>query len=755
MIPSDILRLAHASLDASAVAGIDSAFLLLQDTPLLHKKLSIPQATPIVDGIDGINAYIGPTRYTAIGLDSMDPVALEVLNKARSGVDCSMASEDPSALDIFADAAQMGSAEALLIWANMKAFGYESPTRKCAFTLKKQVVTHKENLFTDQMQAIVGFVAALAMGEAAALVPFTTLLQFGVGLPRNMSISSLLDSVPLHESLRSDLLADGSILSQLLKLTNLAQHSCSKSSLTILCPITPYLHTSNQTPHTASVQTDEVTGLITGLLLLASIFNDDEARAILSYQFEQGVGVSLDIETAAFYSLSAAKQASLDFHSVGGEPIMEADRLNDDTEKAVFVGNQGTEDVLIQHQLVRAKEGHIPSLLAMADLYYYGAHGVPRDQNQARQFFHDAGSLGSVEGLCGAAGMALKGEGGDKNLTEAIQLYETAAAQGSIRALNGLGYLYFFGQEIPKNETKAYEYFLQAALSQKDGDSLFNAGFCLLHGRGVDKSIPFAKELFSIAANKFGHFDSVFTLGTLLYEGDSSGRSVTSAMRYIKAATSIGAYHGWIRRGLDNYMNGVYDKALLCYLRASALGYEVAQGNAAFIIKRKLSRESPSISISTAIYDAITKSAASTSPAIHPWDSTLLARLQTRLFLASAEHGNKDSMVFVGHAYHEGIGVEGNLAEALWWYTRASSKGQPLGSFYVGIIHHFGLKTKQNIPHAIRYYEYALSRGELQPVFRTITKTLLYLAKSRMGNTILPYVSRSFEQIIQYCLSFT
>ena len=99
-------------------------------------------------------------------------------------------------------------------------------------------------------------------------------------------------------------------------------------------------------------------------------------------------------------------------------------------------------------------------MTATGDLYYYGARGLPRDQTQALSYFQQAAALGSVEGLCGAANMYLKGEGtnppGFKNATHAIELYEEALAgsTGSIRALNGLGYIYFYGlgDEVEKNE---------------------------------------------------------------------------------------------------------------------------------------------------------------------------------------------------------------------------------------------------------------------------------------------------------------
>ena len=47
-------------------------------------------------------------------------------------------------------------------------------------------------------------------------------------------------------------------------------------------------------------------------------------------------------------------------------------------------------DERIQFQMLRAEEGHLPSLLAMGDLYYYGGRGLARNQVEARQYFAQA-----------------------------------------------------------------------------------------------------------------------------------------------------------------------------------------------------------------------------------------------------------------------------------------------------------------------------------------------------------------------------
>ena len=63
------------------------------------------------------------------------------------------------------------------------------------------------------------------------------------------------------------------------------------------------------------------------------------------------------------------------------------------------VTDSGDDDELIQLQRLQAEDGHVPSMIAMADLLYFGAHGVRR--NQAEAFHWCAPLLLSV--LCGFA----------------------------------------------------------------------------------------------------------------------------------------------------------------------------------------------------------------------------------------------------------------------------------------------------------------------------------------------------------------
>ena len=428
----------HSSIPLALTSAIDEG-LRIVSLSKLPQKIPFLQSECASSMNEGLCLGNSDGAYTS---DEIDPLFQQSYHQMKlAWFNCSTEKNSHylHRLEVYHDFSMQGLPEALFAWASLKAFGFESPSSSCPFSTTK---TNSQDIFADQREALISFIAALYTGEPRALLPIALILSSGLGsMYGNMSLDEMMVGVPLPEHLH----VDRSFI-DMIKLIM----STSRSSITSINSHSHFSHSSQIT------EANKNSSLVNGLLLLAGLFNMDEARAILSHQFEYGIGFEQDIETSLFYMHSGAKAAAIEFHSKGGEPIAERDRIDDLTERAVFKGNLGDEDELIQHQMVKAKEGDVPSILAMGDLYYYGARGMPRDQTLARQYFSDAASRGSLEGICGLAGMFLKGEGGETNLTRAIELYESAATQGSIRALNGLGYLYFFGNDIEKNEVDHY-----------------------------------------------------------------------------------------------------------------------------------------------------------------------------------------------------------------------------------------------------------------------------------------------------------
>ena len=61
----------------------------------------------------------------------------------------------------------------------------------------------------------------------------------------------------------------------------------------------------------------------------------------MNYRYHQGLGVIKDTETACYYGALAAAVSSTEFSRVGGQPILESDRITDSTEKQIEIGNKG------------------------------------------------------------------------------------------------------------------------------------------------------------------------------------------------------------------------------------------------------------------------------------------------------------------------------------------------------------------------------------------------------------------------------
>lgn len=58
---------------------------------------------------------------------------------------------------------------------------------------------------------------------------------------------------------------------------------------------------------------------------------------------------------------------------------------------------------MIVTQIHQAENGNIASQVALGDLYYWGARGMPRDQVQALRYFETAARAGDNTARCAAA----------------------------------------------------------------------------------------------------------------------------------------------------------------------------------------------------------------------------------------------------------------------------------------------------------------------------------------------------------------
>ena len=314
-----------------------------------------------------------------------------------------------------------------------------------------------------------------------------------------------------------------------------------------------------------------------------------------------------------------------------------------------------------------------------------------------------------------------------------------------------LGYIYFHGTGgVKVNKSKAFECFLNATLKDEDADSWYNAGFCLQNGYGVDVDLERAASFYKKAITKYGHFGSAFLLGIMHYRGHGVQRSVSDALYYLNSINALGPWAGWVRRGLDAYLEKNLKHATLCYLHAGELGgFEVAHSNAAFLLRRSTRVPRPSFVESlmiaadeifvnrlgfvgvfnsstterntSALMDSQSSNTIAFAPNLYHRSGNLSAALYhpsalLRQALLAAKYGNTDAMRSIGDIFYNGMYLpfdnKPGSNRSMMWYSRASARGSAMSSFTLGYMHQFGIGTAaKDTSRAEKYYSDALQRS--------------------------------------------
>ena len=622
-------------------------------------------------------------------------------------------------LNLYQEASRHGNMEALYLWAMMISHGTESTSLHCGVNS----TTYVSKDTNDLDQAAYAFLYSAFHGCPRALLPLSMMIFNGIGMkfllnPESLDTQSTSIPFPAHlNDMKSEFVLR---ISKLIKESVASCLNNKKLYLGYDFSLGDSMFCQKRYITRNKNENDDITSLGLGMLFIATLQDVPESFLALSNKYQYGVNVKKDIETAARYGRISATIASIDYNQIGGQPLHQNDVLNDNTEIVIEKGNKGTDDEILQYQMIRAKEGDVDSQVALADGYYFGARGLPRDQPRALEYYQDAMLRGNVYSKCCVASMALKGEGTQKNVSKAIQLYEEAVLQNnSVKAMNGLGYLYFYGNEVQQNYTKAFEYFSQAALTESESDSIFNTGYCYEFGLGIEQNLNTAFQYYSKAAIKFGHFESINKLAWFYIDGIDKGikRSPADAIVYINAVNGLGSWIYWSRRGLDQYLLKDYTHSSVCYLTTSELGFEIAISNAAFIIRRFHQK----MSVFT--------------------DSHSYNLLSIRLLTLSANLGNSESMIQLGHHYYHGTGdLPKSLNGAAYYYTKASSLGNIMASVYLGVMYKYGLGVVQSSHIANKHFKKAIDEDNLNLIpsqVKYLVKSMQWIASSKIS--ILTY----------------
>ncbi len=472
-----------------------------------------------------------------------------------------------------------------------------------------------------------------------------------------------------------------------------------------------------------------------GLFHIAAALGEPRAWAALAWRYEEGYQVPQHERTAAMYYEWTSRAASDAFYVRGQQPLHEIMRLNMDTIDWVEYGQRGDEDEVLQMLVLQAEQGHLESQVTLAELYYWGARGMERDQAAAAQYWDMAAAQGDVPSMSALGGLYLKGEGVEQSNETALYWFEKAAEHEHVRALNGLGAMYFQANGVERNYTKAFHYLERAAATRQDGDSMFNLAHCYREGQGTNQSWEKATAWLHDAAREFGHFGAITTLGDLYATGSHLPESQTAAISYFKAAAAMGEWGGIMRKGFDRYLARDYTGAVLDYLEAFALGQEAGASNAAYLLDRKMASWAEAAGASsasaTAALAAASEEEALQLPGASEW-AALQPAVARKLYQFSYDHGARDVALALADYYFFGTGgVRANVPVAMGLYAVAAGNGNAQAAYNLGYLYEQGVGVAQpDDTRALMYYKKVM---ELSPPTSGMAHALpVYAAMARI-----------------------
>lgn len=111
--------------------------------------------------------------------------------------------------------------------------------------------------------------------------------------------------------------------------------------------------------------------------------------------------------------------------------------------------------------LSQAQAGDVQAQLKLGQAYQSG-NGVPKDDQQAAEWYSKAAEQGNAEAEFNLAVMYLTGQGVKQDDQQALKWFLKAAREGNATAMYNLGALYYGGNGIPVDDVMSYAWFTLA-----------------------------------------------------------------------------------------------------------------------------------------------------------------------------------------------------------------------------------------------------------------------------------------------------
>ncbi|KAI9599526.1 hypothetical protein BDF19DRAFT_381633 [Syncephalis fuscata] len=422
----------------------------------------------------------------------------------------------------------------------------------------------------------------------------------------------------------------------------------------------------------------------------AGVGGDTVAEMTLGYRYLYGLGVPKSCEESVYYYQRVADKA-IDYYESGppGGRRLPRPRIRlADEEGGVFgikpagQSTNGVElDEVIEFYRLEAEKGNLQAKLILGQLYQRGSNRIKQDYRRAIRYYrsvalqvyssngkqkktknvdeHVAYLAAQAAAFIGE--MFWRGEGVKANTATAIRWFKHAIEYNDPVAYNALGVMYRDGNGVRKDLKLAIEYFQKAASKEYD-EAQVNMGKIMY----ASKSYADARYFFMAAAGN-GNILAQYYLADMHWEGQGTSYSCPLAVAYYKTVAEKGDWqYSPIPAGYQAYKRGDYETALLVYLQAAEMGYEVAQTNAAWLIDNQRHG--------------------------HLNMTPSYGQLALSLWMRAANQGNTDARIKSGDYYYNGIGTPQDPKQAAKCYhSVARNDVSDLAMWNLGWMHEHGI----------------------------------------------------------------
>jgi len=404
--------------------------------------------------------------------------------------------------------------------------------------------------------------------------------------------------------------------------------------------------------------------------------------------------------------------------------------------------------------------------VAVAVRKFHGIKGATKDLQGGADYMEKAAQTGEDGvALANYGYMLANGWGVEVDVAGAVQKFQRAVVLGESGGWVGLGYVHYHGLgDIAQNKTLALEYYRRAA-SSGDAQALFNVGEMLRLGEGTAAGVAdkeAALQHFHAAAAR-GHFKAYYMMGLSYWFGWGATNNCADAVFLLKTVAERGPWGRVLRDAYSLYKvcilcshkygflllivvfccsctraltfenvhckAGHRRKALILYLRAAEAGYEVAQNNVAYLLRKGM------VPLGWAEGGASARAGFGGERVEAAGSEVVEApgcagRVGEAFLERAVMQGSSEAAVALGDIYHR----RGNTSRAVYFFEVAISQGDvvymPRAAISLGRMNEHGDGVEVNKAKAKYLYSLARRAGGEGEVAGLAAETMMEVAES-------------------------